>query len=208
MAVKKKADRRTNRTRRQLSEALVELVQEKRFDDITVQNVIDRADVGRSTFYTHFRDKEDLFQKDWERFLDGFAGHISWDQAGEAPFVPVVFLFRHLQEAQPFYKGLVRSRKTDSVFKSGTAHLSERIEAALTARLQQRTAAAASTSRVTPATVPALLVPIPILANYLATQLFTLLKWWLDHDMPYTPERMDEIYHDLVNPAFKHGLER
>jgi len=64
MTVKsKKADRRTNRTRRSLSTALVDLVKEKRFDDITVQNVIDRADVGRSTFYSHFRDKDDLFQK-------------------------------------------------------------------------------------------------------------------------------------------------
>src|ERR1700704_3515210 len=118
MAVKKKTDRRTHRTKRQLSEALVELVQEKRFDDITVQNVIDRADVGRSTFYTHFRDKEDLFQKDWEQFLDGFAQHIDWDKAGEGSFIPVVYLFRHLKDFQPFYKGLVRSRKTDSVFKT------------------------------------------------------------------------------------------
>jgi AcrR family transcriptional regulator len=73
MNVKKKPDRRPQRTKRQLSKALIELVQEKRFDEITVQNVIDRADIGRSTFYTHFRDKEDLLDKDWERFLYGFA---------------------------------------------------------------------------------------------------------------------------------------
>jgi len=45
--------------------------------------------------------------------------------------------------------------------------------------------------------------PVPILANFLAVELFALLKWWLDHEMPYTPERMDEIYHQLVNPAFQ-----
>jgi len=77
----KKDDRRANRTKRSLSEALVGLIHEKRFDDITVQDVIDRADVGRSTFYSHFRDKEDLFQKDWERFLDMFAGAINWEKA-------------------------------------------------------------------------------------------------------------------------------
>src|SRR5882672_10097757 len=106
MVKSKKVDRRTNRTRRSLSTALVELVKEKRFDDITVQNVIDRADVGRSTFYSHFRDKDDLFQKDWQRFLDGFAQHIDWEKTGTGSFVPVVYLFRHLQEFQPFYKGL------------------------------------------------------------------------------------------------------
>jgi AcrR family transcriptional regulator len=65
MTTRKKVDRRTQRTRHQLGRALVGLVEEKRFDDITVQDVIDRADVGRSTFYTHFRDKEDLLRKDW-----------------------------------------------------------------------------------------------------------------------------------------------
>src|SRR6266478_4188983 len=52
----RKADRRTQRTRRRLSGALIALVEDKRFDDITVQNVIERADVGRATSYTHFRE--------------------------------------------------------------------------------------------------------------------------------------------------------
>jgi AcrR family transcriptional regulator len=181
-------DRRSARTQRSLSEALVELIKEKRFDDITVQNVIDRADVGRSTFYSHFRDKEDLFQKDWERFLDGFAQHIDWEKAGRGPFVPVVYLFNHLQEYQHFYQSLVRSRKTDAVFKSGISHLSQEIETALTARLRNK---------------PAPSIPVPILANYLASELFALLSWWLDHKMPHSPERMDEIFHELVTPTFR-----
>jgi len=188
----KKDDRRANRTKRSLSEALVELIQEKRFDDITVQNVIDRADVGRSTFYSHFRDKEDLFQKDWERFLDGFAGHIDWEKAGNERFVPVVYLFRHLEEVQPFYKSLVRSQKTDSVFKSGVSYLSQKIETALNLQFKGK---------------PAPSLPIPILSNYLAVELFALLKWWLDHDMPHPAERMDEIFHALVTPTFQTLLQ-
>jgi AcrR family transcriptional regulator len=183
-----KDDRRSNRTKRSLSEALVELIHEKRFDDITVQEVIDRADVGRSTFYSHFRDKEDLFQKDWEQFLDMFAAHIDWEKAGRESFVPVVFLFAHLKEYQPFYQGLVRSRKTDAVFKSGVSYLSQKIETALTLRFKGQAA-------------PSL--PIPILSNYLAAELFALLKWWLDHEMPYPPERMDEIFHALMTPTFQ-----
>jgi AcrR family transcriptional regulator len=188
----KKLDRRTTRTKRSLSEALVELIHEKRFDDITVQDVIDRADVGRSTFYSHFRDKEDLFQKDWQQFLDGFASHIDWEKAGKESFVPVVYLFRHLQEYQQFYKGLVRSRKTEAVFKSGVNYLSQRIEATLTTRFMGKAA-------------PSL--PLPILSNYLAVELFALLKWWLDHQMPYPPERMDEIFHELVTPTFQTALK-
>ena len=212
--MKRKSDRRPQRTRRQLSRALVGLITEKRFDDITVQNVIDRADVGRSTFYTHFRDKEDLLRKDWERFLDAFAQQIDWDKAGYESFVPVVHLFRHLQDAQPFYKGLVRSRKADSLFKTGVSYLSRKIEVSFKARTEHRppqtghrTGVLATCTSDKPHSgtgeSPTLQVPVPILANFLAVELFALLKWWLDHDMPYTPERMDEIYHRLVNPAFQ-----
>ena len=184
-------DRRATRTRQSLNDAMVELIHEKRFDDITVQDVIDRANVGRSTFYSHFRDKEDLFQKNWERFLDMFAGGINWDKAGEGPFVPVLFLFSHLQEAQAFYKGLVRSRKTDSVFKIGVSYLSQKIETALTLRFKGK---------------PAPSLPIPILSNFLAVELFALLKWWLDNEMPDTPERMDDIFHELVTPTLHTAL--
>ncbi|PYS74895.1 MAG: hypothetical protein DMF73_02535 [Acidobacteria bacterium] len=190
MARKKKLDRRTQRTRHSLTHAMVELVTEKRFDDITVQNLIDRADIGRSTFYSHFRDKEDLFQKNWEAFIDFCAQQIIWDKAGKGSFMPILFLFDHLKDVQPFYQGLVRSRKSDTLFKSGTEQLSRRIAEALKARVP-----------------PAPSIPTPVLANYLASELFGLLKWWLDERMPYPPERMDEIYHNLVNPTLQSALE-
>src|SRR5262245_65803380 len=129
MTARKKRDRRIQRTQHNLTHALVDLVTEKRFADITVQNLIDRADVGRSTFYSHFRDKEDLFQKNWEEFLDFFASHIDWAKAGEGSFIPAEHLFAHLADVQPFYKSLLRSRRTEWVFKAGVLHLSKKIEA-------------------------------------------------------------------------------
>jgi AcrR family transcriptional regulator len=189
MTGKRKTDRRPQRTKRQLSLALVELIKEKSFDDITVQDVIDRADIGRSTFYTHFRDKEDLLDKDWERLLTTLAGHIDWDRAGEGSFVPVAHFFQHLKEAQTFYKGLVRSRKTDWIFKSGVRYFSKNIEAALNARTK-------STS-----------IPNAVLAHFLASEMFSLLQWWLDNKMPFTPERTDEMYHELVTPSVLKALQ-
>src|SRR6186713_3590542 len=55
-----KPDRRVARTRRALKDALTDLILEKGYESVTVQDVIDRADVGRSTFYAHFVDKDDL----------------------------------------------------------------------------------------------------------------------------------------------------
>ena len=53
-------DRRTLRTRQLLTDALGELIRTKRYEAITVQEIADRANVGRSTFYAHFADKDDL----------------------------------------------------------------------------------------------------------------------------------------------------
>lgn len=192
MRTKKGSDRRTQRTRRRLSSALVELVKEKRFDDITVQNVIERADVGRATFYSHFRDKEDLFEQQWEQFNERLAQQIDWDKAGKDSFVPVASFFQHLQEVQPFYRGLVRSRKIDAMFKRGIEYLTNHIETALNQRLKPRARPVD--------------VPIPILSNYLASEFFALLKWWLDAGMPYTPESMDKVFHRLINPTVKSAL--
>jgi len=192
LRTKKGSDRRTQRTRRRLSSALVELVKEKRFDDITVQNVIERADVGRATFYSHFRDKEDLFEQQWEQFNERLAQQIDWDKAGKDSFVPVASFFQHLQEVQPFYRGLVRSRKIDAMFKRGIEYLTNHIETGLNQRLK-------------PGARP-VDVPIPILSNYLASEFFALLKWWLDAGMPYTPESMDKVFHRLINPTVKSAL--
>lgn len=187
---KKTSDRRTRRTRHKVSGALVDLIKEKRFDDITVQNVIDRAGVGRSTFYTHFRDKEDAFEHQWEQFNHHLADQIEWDKAGKDSFFPVKLFFQHLQESQSFYQGLVRSGKIEKIFKSGVEHFSQNIEAALCKKFKPHQVA----------------IPIPVLSHYLANEFFGLLKWWLDARMPYTPEAMDQMFHRLVNPTIKSAL--
>lgn len=185
------SDRRTRRTRHKVSGALVDLIKEKRFDDITVQNLIERAGVGRSTFYTHFRDKEDAFEHQWKQFNQMLADKINWDKAGKDSFFPVTFFFQHLQEAQTFYRGLVRSGKIDAIFKSGVAYLSHNIEAALRKKF----------------TTHQIAIPVSVLSHYLANEFFGLLKWWLDARMPYTPEAMDEMFHRLVNPTITSALQ-
>jgi AcrR family transcriptional regulator len=60
--MKKEVDRRSARTRRALHEALISLILRKGYDAITVQEIIDEADIGRATFYAHYRGKEDLLR--------------------------------------------------------------------------------------------------------------------------------------------------
>jgi AcrR family transcriptional regulator len=82
------SDPRIKRTRDKLGDALIELLRDQPFDAITVQHVLDKAQVGRSTFYAHFKDKQDLFVSDYEDFLESFARR--------APDDGRVFLVREL----------------------------------------------------------------------------------------------------------------
>lgn len=68
------SDPRIKRTRDKLGDAMIDLLRERPFDTITVQDVLDKAQVGRSTFYAHFKDKHDLLVSDYENFLEAFAG--------------------------------------------------------------------------------------------------------------------------------------
>ena len=179
-------DRRSQRTRKSLSEALIALMLEKRYDKITVQDIIERANVGRSTFYSHCRDKEDLLVGNFEHVLDAFSQHFDQGHA-----MSVVALFRHAQEYHPVYETLVWGRGIELLYKQGQAFLCRRIEADLASLLP-------------PGEQPA--VPLSILSTYVAGTLVTVLRWWLDHKMPYPPERMDEIFHQLIMPTLEAAL--
>ena len=188
----KKHDRRPGRTRQSLNEALIALIREKRWDTITVQHVIDRANVGRSTFYVHYRDKEDLLRSAFAEFLGAFGAHFKWEHLESGRVVPVLELFTHLEkEFHHFYKALVRSRKTDLLFKVGPEQMAKGIEHSLISWLADK---------------PQPSVPIPVLSFYLASGILSMLKWWLDQNMPYPPSRMDEIFHELVMPGLRSTL--
>lgn len=177
-------DRRILRTQQSLRNALIELILEKHYDKISVQNIIDRADIGRSTFYLHFRDKEDLFRGDWQRLLEYFVGQITPENLQAGRIFPIQELFEHLKDFHHLYRALVKSRKIDQLFGYGQKYLAGRIEI----RLRN------DFSIETPTT-------IPILANYLASEVFSQLKWWLDNDMPHPPDQMDKIFHRLLLPG-------
>jgi AcrR family transcriptional regulator len=186
-----KADRRSQRTRGLLSAALIELMLEQRYDEITVQDIIDRADVSRSTFYAHYLDKEDLLISDFTRVLDGLSRHTEQSGPGEHALPPLALFFRHVQEHHQLYKALVRGGGIDRLYKKGHERLRQNIEQQLQA-----------------------LVPtgqtgtLPLVADYIAGAILTMLTWWLNNEMPYTPEQMDALFHQLVLPGVQATLAK
>ncbi len=178
-----KQDRRSQRTRHLLGAALVELIREKDYNTITVSDIIDRANVGRSTFYAHYHDKDDLFLGEMDRVIEVLSHHIPNQE--EIPFFPSLGLFRHVGEEYQLYKALLWTSGIDLLIQHMQKSLSKRIEGGLQGSGKE------------------FKVPTQILANFTAGSFLTLLKWWLENKMIYSPEEIDEIFKKLTMP----GLE-
>jgi AcrR family transcriptional regulator len=179
----KKTDARVRRTRDALGDALIELMQEKPFETITVQDVLDRAHVSRSTFYSHYSDKDDLLMSDADEFFEALAMALSArDDKSERVF-PVKEFFAHLADAQPFYKALVKSGKLQENMELARGQFARGIERRLSELPHGRSIPAHERSAI---------------AFTHAGALLSLLSWWLDRGMREAPEQMDELFHRMV----------
>jgi AcrR family transcriptional regulator len=179
---KRKIDRRIRRTRDRLGDALMELVLEKPFDTITVQDVLDRAGVSRSTFYVHYNDKDDLFISDVDEFFEGMATMLSRRADSSDRVAPVRELFAHVADAPRFHKAVVASGKIHAILELGQGHFARGIEQRL-AELQRARGITAERHTV---------------AHALAGALLSLLLWWIKAKMPTSAAHMDDLYHRVV----------
>jgi AcrR family transcriptional regulator len=180
---KKKVDARVRKTRDALGDALVELMQEKPFDSITVQDVLDRANVGRSTFYSHFSDKEDLQISDADEFYEGLAMALSAHGDKSDRVFPVKEFFQHVFEARQFVSALIASGKMQDNLELAQAHFARGIER----RLNEIPRAA---------TIPPHERALVAFAH--AGAMISLLRWWMDQGMKEPAEEMDQLFHRLV----------
>jgi AcrR family transcriptional regulator len=178
---RRKTDRRVLRTHDTLGNALVALMQEKHFDEITVREVLDRAGVGRSTFYAHYRDKDDLFLSDVEDFLASVSTALKLNEPNGKRLLPVREFFTHVREAREFYMALVRSGKMIDVQTLARGFFARSIEE----RLQAAGVKTEPSQRSAQAFA-------------LAGSLFSLLDWWVDKGMKPDPNEMDELFHRMA----------
>jgi AcrR family transcriptional regulator len=173
---KQKTDRRVERTRQLLQNALSELILEKDYEKVTVQDVIDRANVGRSTFYAHFEDKEQLLRSGFEplraEFEDFLSGKI-FDN--ESPWALSLSMFQQVQKQQGGYITLTHVQK----FLYG--YLLDHLKGQLPKRNKN--------------------IPPELLAHYVASSFIALMTWWIDNDYPRSAEQMNEYFRQLVEPG-------
>jgi len=180
---KEKIDARVKRTRDALGDALVALMQEKPFDTITVQDVLDRAHVSRSTFYSHYSDKDDLLMSDADEFFQALSMALSQHGDKSDRVFPVQEFFAHLADVQPFFKALVKSGRFQENMELARGHFARGIERRLAELPRGRS--------IPPNELPAI-------AFTHAGALLSLLTWWLDRGMRESPAEMDQLFHRMV----------
>ncbi len=192
----KKEDRRISRTRRLMHEALMALIVEKGYEAITVQDILDRADVGRSTFYAHFRDKDELLLSSFELLRTLFEQQqqelLASRRTGKDPEVYFVLeLFRHTGQHHKLYKAIAGRQSGEMILKYLHRYLYNMLIGPNTEIMKKRKAPP---------------VPIEITTHYLVSALLSLMTWWLDNNMPYSPEKMDEIFRTLTAPTIEAAI--
>ncbi|WP_433729121.1 TetR/AcrR family transcriptional regulator [Nocardia sp. CA-129566] len=134
-------DRRVRRTKSLLHRALIELMIECGYDRITLQDILNRADVGRSTFYAHFRDKDDLLLVSSTEYLRaavadaGSAAHDPQVPHGSTPLAPLYTLFRLASANPEVYRALLGRRATGVLLRSTRRMVEEILTEQLSGRL-------------------------------------------------------------------------
>jgi AcrR family transcriptional regulator len=185
--IQKPLDRRVQRTRQILQEALIALILEKGYEAVTVQDIIDRANVGRSTFYSHFRDQEELLLSEFEKLWAEFEKHMAAVSASDTdPWDLSTLIFKHAQHYLRLYKAVV-GRQSWHIMES---YFYARLTSLIREQLQSRWRGKQKD-----------FMPVEVVTHHLVTSLIALLIWWLDNDLPYPAERMADLYRQLTKPG-------
>ncbi len=185
-------DRRVNRTRRVLKEALTDLILEKGYERVTVRDVLDRADVGRSTFYAHFVDKDDLLMTILADLDVPAPDTSSWTQDDPA-FGWTLELFRHFASGKRLFKA-VASSQSGALARAETIR---RLEALAEAELSRLRAA----RRLDP-------FRLQMMTRFLVGTFMGFMEWWMREENDGVPaEVVDHAFRSLVLPGVSNVLE-
>lgn len=189
----KQPDRRVQRTRRLLHKALMSEVLKSKYESITVQQILDRADVGRSTFYTHFHDKDELLVSGFEnvKTLLKSAQAAAAEIPGKSYEKIIGFslaMFEHASEYRAVNRALVGSQAEAVVRRQIHSALEGIVGPEVRAAMQRRKRGDCAISP-------------ELLTHFLVSTYISVLTWWLNAKSPIPARDIHEGYRQLVVPC-------
>ncbi|PWW02847.1 TetR family transcriptional regulator [Paenibacillus cellulosilyticus] len=178
-------DRRIMKTQEALKKAVIELMSEKNFDEITIQDIADRANVNRGTIYLHYQDKYDLLDKLIETHINElgemgeWACELEWAEA-------LVPYFEYFERNYLFFSTMLASKGTPSSFR--TRLLSSFIEGfkGEIDRASDRNQA----------------INDDVMLQFTGTAYVGVIEWWIKNGMPYPPQEMAKQVGALLGRSF------
>jgi AcrR family transcriptional regulator len=181
-----KVDMRIRRTHKLLWEALMALLEDKRLEQITVQDICDRAMVHRTTFYKHYQDKYDLLEQGARSLFEELSTNLAplsmmlaEVTEGKAP-EEVVQVFAHVSENRRFYHETLLGEGIGPFRKLLTTYLVDLMLQRISTREGARE------------------IPDVLIAQYAAGVFITMLTWWLQQGLPYPPRRMAQYVTQFI----------
>lgn len=180
-------DRRQKKTRAAIFNAFSELLSEKPYGSITIQNIIDRADIGRSTFYAHFQEKNSLLKEMCEELFDHIVDGVMSDNfPDDGTPTDDTYLIRHLLQHiidnTNHIKDLLTAENSDIFLKYFKQSLTQLI-----------------LSRFLNGEMK-LDVPKEFLLNHISGSFVEMVQWWVRNDMKETPEELDKWFRAVIEP--------
>lgn len=177
-------DQMVERTRQLIKETLLRLIEEKGFGNVTVRDLTLKAKINRGTFYLHYLDKYDLLEQIENELLGGLQQymHTLNDQAirksheENTPYLPLVEVFRYLEQNGPLLKGLLGAKGDPAFSQKMKSFLREGIFESLIERFQDRA------------------IPKTYFSAFATSAFLGIVEDWLNHDIQQSPEEMAMIY--------------
>lgn len=191
-----KLDLRIKRTRKLLFDALLLLIKEKDFESIGVNEICDRALVHRTTFYKHYEDKYDLLYQGTRAMFDELSSTVNFPditpESVSDGIVPthLIAFFNHAAQHKEFYLIMLTFYHNKAFNKMLNTYLAERA----LYRLQSG-----------PLNDRKPEIPYSIIAQFSVGAVSNALSWWLEKDMPYTPEEMANYVASLLGHGIFHA---
>jgi AcrR family transcriptional regulator len=179
----RKLDRRVQRTRKLLRDAMMSLILEEGYDAISIQDITEKANLGRATFYLHFKDKDELLLDVMEQFIADFmeqVPQISQAQWRMDDTKALTRLFDFAAEHYDLYRILIIGSGGITAAKQ----LRQSVAGNITGIIQQEIEEQGAQP----------VLPTDFIASHFAGSLLSTIYWWLDSDLPYTAEEMAEMY--------------
>ena len=183
-------DRRVQRTRELLHGALASLIHEKPYEGIVVKEILARANVGRSTFYAHFRGKQDLLETSIRDVLERGKAPSSAraESVGDQILERTLRLFKHIDRQRAALRAPPDVRRLARVHE----HLEEQLVRSIAEGLESRPAAQ---SQDAPMMRP------DLTAQFVASTFLVVLEWWFESEPTRSAMEANDVLAALIRPA-------